>query len=317
MTTIYEIGTGNPLLRRRTEKGWTLDFVFNREDNPWISGSTFYYWGIQDETDERYYADNNLSFSFTEDGRIKWESYRYTGLCDTTSGYTESFYTSTGQTEVLCMGGTSNDFNITITFERYKYYENCDIENEGGWNDLIIGPHSIPYSPIKTGSTANQITTGYTVTNNINDWVSGATITNEYVEELSKKWWKERDKRLGVLKIYLNGNPIYKLKDWMEIIPSRRGSENPIVQIWGGGTTGSNDLHLGETNFTIKNIKYFEEPLSFLGVQNNYKTEIIPNYDIVECNYAPCDELVVYDDRSLLFADGSNFLTNDNNIILY
>jgi hypothetical protein len=51
-------------IRRRTEKGWALDFVFNKENIPWSGGTTFYYWGISGETEQKYYADNNLSFSF-------------------------------------------------------------------------------------------------------------------------------------------------------------------------------------------------------------------------------------------------------------
>lgn len=298
MTTIYEIGTGDPLLRRRTEKGWTLDFVFNRENNPWISGSTFYYWGIEDETNVRYYADNNLSFSFTDDGRVMWEAYRYSGFCHSTSGFTEAYYTSTGRTDILCSGGTSNDFNLTITFERNSYYEGCDLENEGGWKDLI---------------------TGVTVTNPTAT-MTGATQQVTFVEQLNEKWADSRNKRLGTLKIYLNGQRIYKLNNWEEVIPSLRGSDNSIVQIWGGGTTGSNNLHLGETEFLLKNIVYYEIPLNFLEVKNNYVTNIKPDYNIVECN-EPCDTsslgLIGYFDNELLYEDDDKILTEDNNIILY
>ena len=113
-TTIYQIESGDPFIRRRTEKGWTADFVFNRDNINWSTGSTFYYWGISGETNENYFADNNLSFSFTEDGRIMWESYRY--IYDDCSG--ERYVTTSGQTAVLCESGTSSDFNITITFDR-------------------------------------------------------------------------------------------------------------------------------------------------------------------------------------------------------
>ena len=142
----YEIENGDSDIRRRTEKGWTLDFVFDRNDIGWSGGTTFYYWGISGETNQSYYADNNLSFKFTNDGRIKWNSFRYSGNCDSTSGYTESYYISSGQTPVLCSGGTSSDFNVTITFDRYKHYQDCEIENEGGFNDLILGPHAVSYT---------------------------------------------------------------------------------------------------------------------------------------------------------------------------
>ena len=290
-------------VKRRTEKGWTLDFVFNGD----INNSIFYYWGIKDEELDKNYADNNLTFSFTDDKRIKWESYHYSGNCNTVSGYTESYYTSSGMTPTLCENGISSDFNITITFDRYKHYEDCDVENEGGFNDLILGPHSVPYTPTNTGSTANQITTGYTITNDIKDWVTGGTITHDYTEYLNKKWFNERQKRLGRLKIYLNGNPIYKVENFEEVIPSFRESEQPIVQIWGNDSI----------DYTTKAIKYYEEPLDYVHIFHKYITTIKSNYEINECYNVLYEPLVGYFDNSLLLADGSNFLTNNNNIILY
>jgi hypothetical protein len=304
-------------LRRRTEKGWTLDFMFNKENIEWSGGTTFYYWGISGETEVRNYADNNLSFSFTEDGRIKWESYRYSGICDNTTGYSESYYVSSGVTPTLCVNGVSTDFNITITFNRDKHYEDCDVENEGGWNDLILGPHSVTYVPSDTGVTANQITTGYTITNST-DVLTGATPIYEYIEVLNKKWNSERQKRLGTLKIYLNGNVIYKLKNWEEVIPSIRESENSLVQIYGGGTDGYNSLHTGNTEFSMIQVKYFEEPLDFVNVRHYYKTIIKPNFNITEC-FSECeDQLSVFFSNGLLTEDGEYMYTENNkDIILY
>jgi len=304
-------------LRRRTEKGWTLDFVFNKENVEWSGGTTFYYWGISGETEVKNYADNNLSFSFTEDGRIKWESYRYSGVCDTVSGYSESYYVSSGVTPTLCVDGTSTDFNITITFARDKYYENCEVENEGGWNDLILGPHSVTYTPSDSGITSNQITTGYTITNSI-DVLTGATPTYEYVEVLNKKWSSEKQKRLGTLKIYLNGNVIYKLKNWEEVIPSIRESENSLVQVYGGGSDGYQSLHTGNTEFTLIQVKYFEEPLDFVNVRHHYKKTIKPNFNITECFSECTDQLGVFFSNGLLTEDGEYIYTENNkDIILY
>ena len=290
-------------VKRRTEKGWTLDFVMNGD----INNSVFYYWGIRGEFLDKNYADNNLTFSFTDDKRIKWQSYHYSGNCDTVSGYTESYYVSSGMTPTLCENGISSDFNITISFDRYKHYEGCEIENEGGFNDLILGPHSVPYSPTNTGSTANQITTGYTITNEITDWVTGGTITHDYTERLNKKWSDERQKRLGVLKIYLNGNPIYKVDNFEEVIPSFRESEQPIIQTWGSNST----------DYIIKMVRYYEEPLDYVHVYHNYTTTIKPNYEIIDCNQTTFEPLIGYFDNGLLYEDGDNFLTNDNNIVLY
>ncbi len=288
---VFLIGTGQTgntcetIVRRRTEKGWTLDFVLNRDSNPWSGGTTFYYWGISGETNQSYYADNNLSFSFTNDGRVKWESYRYSGICNTVSGYTESFYTSTGQTQPLCLNGVSSDFNVTITFDRYKHYENCDIENEGGHNDLI---------------------TGWTVTNPIES-LSGDTESFTIVETLNKKWSDEKEKRLGILKIYLNGRPIYKIKDWEEIIPSVRSGSNPIIQVWG------NDL----TTYKIKRVKYFEEPLDFVHIHHHYLVSTKPFYSINECQQECDQQILGFYNNPLLYENGDILLTEDNDIVLY
>lgn len=256
-------------VRSRTESGWTLDFVFNRDDVEFSGGTTFYYLGINNETDERLFSDNNLSFSFSDDGRIVWEAYRYSGYCLTNSGYTESFYISSGQTPVLCTDGVSNDFNITITFKRYQYLENCDLTNDGGENDLI---------------------TEINESNPIYDWMTGAT-DNSYVYDLNKKWADEKNLRLGTLRIFLNGNQIYKLENWEEVIPTVRDSENDIIQSWGGGTTGYVDIHTGNTEFNILQVKYFEEPLSPLNVRHHYLTEIKPNFNITECNSSCIDDV--------------------------
>ena len=270
----YTGGTCDFIVRRRTEKGWTLDFVFSGV----TTGSTFYYLGIQNDTTDKNYADNNLTFSFTSDNKINWNAYHYSGYCNPDTGYTETYYTASGQTEPLCTQGISSDFNITIVFDRYKHYFDCDIENQGGFNDLIQGPHAVPYTNTEvTAVTSTQIVSGYTITNNFLDWISGGTITNDYGEYLNKKWAFERDRRLGTLKIYLNGNPIYKVENFEEVIPSPRKSSIPMVQIW-----GDSDL-----KYITKKIQYYEEPLDFVHVRHHYRTEIESNFNIVDC-LIPC-----------------------------
>lgn len=289
------IGGNEVFIRKRTEKGWTLDFVFNRNGYIWDIGSTFYYWGIVNELVPLNFIDNNLSFSFSSDGRLMWEAYRYSGNCDPTTGYTESAYISSGQTPQLCVNGTSNDFNITITFERNYPLYNCDIENRGGSNDLV---------------------TGWTVTN-VYDVITGATEQYAIIETLSKKWEKEQYDRLGTLKIYLNGNPIYKLNNWEEVIPSLRNSTNGIFQIWGGGTTGYVNIHEGTTGFSIKQASYYEYPLKFIEVKNHYINDLKPNYDIIEC-IEKCDDSVLGFNSNFLLTENRRYLlTEDNRIILY
>jgi hypothetical protein len=284
VNTRYTGDTCDFTVRRRTEKGWTLDLVFDRL----VTDTTFYYLGIKDDLANGNYADNNLTFSFTNNNKIKWESYHYSGSCNPDSGYTESYYTITGNTPELCANGIYDDFNITITFDRYTYLYDCEIENEGGFNDLILGPHAVSYTDElwapTTGDTGSffsgsfighstQITTGYTMTTGSLNWITGDT-KYSYVEELNKKWAGEKQKRLGTLRIYHNGKRIYKLENFEEIIPSLRSSENEIVQIF-----GSNGL-----NGVLKQVKYFEEPLDFVHVNHHYLTSIYPNYSIYGCS---------------------------------
>lgn len=293
----YTFNTGDgsdlcsPTIKRRTETGWSLDFIFNRNYLPWSSGGVFYYLGVRGEDDLANYADNNLSFGFTSDGKIKWSAVHYSGVCISGSGYTESYYLATGETPILCSTAPNKDFNITITFERNNYYNGCDIENRGGWNDLIIGPHPIEYTDINVSAvTSTQIASGYLITNSEDVVKSGSTESYTYVEELNKKWADERNNRLGTLKIYLNGRVIYKVNNWEEVIPSTRGTQ-PFVQSWGGGTGLMNNYHAGECCFIMKSLKYYEEYLSFPHVKHNFLTRL-SSYSFDICGDVCVDDLV-------------------------
>jgi hypothetical protein len=296
----FDTGSGSdfcsPIIRRRTEKGWTLDFIFNRESSLWSMGGVFYYLGVRGEDNVENYTDNNLSFQFTSDRRIKWVAHHYSGYCGTDS-YQESFYTASGQTPQLCTIDPTKDFNITIVFDRNSRYENCDIENDGGWNDLI--PEFL-FTPVtNTGTTSTQL------------------VVSNTDEILNKKWADERNRRLGTLKIYLNGRPIYKLKDWEEVIPSQRGVQ-PFIQSWGGGTGLMNNLHNGVSCFNIKSIKYYEEPLDFVHVKYNFLTRL-NMYDFFICG-DDCQDYVYgigteppIQETFFIMSENSEPLTNQSN----
>lgn len=268
--TIYEIDNvysyddGMFDVRSRTEWGWTLDFIFSGYSG--TTGNTFFYLGLLDEFDVPNYIDNNLSFDFTVDGRVRWKKMSYSNPCLT--GHTTIEVTD--KTPVLCPDGISSDFNITIVFERNLKYDGCcEMLNEGGENDLFTGwtlSNPYEYVSVTTGQTEPHIAQHTTI------WT------------INPKWYKERFKRLGTLKIYLNGRVIYKMKNWEEVIPTHRQSINKLVQSWGGGTTGSGGIHNGINPFVIKRIAYYEVPLKFVDVRNNY-LELSSIYDITECRY--------------------------------
>ena len=292
-------------VQRRPENGFTADFVFNRNDLPFSEGGKFFYTGVRDEHDIENYADNNLSFGFTEDGRISWQTIRYSGYCDTVSGYTPIYYVSSGQTPILCTNGVSEDFNITIVFERYYPYSGCSLANEGGWNDLIIN--------------------------------EGVVVDNAYVpdlvEELNDGWLEERWKRLGKLKIYHNGWPIYELPsrminelirsnkidhstDWEEVIYSDRGFQ-PFVQAVGGGVTGCEGIHEGVCCFEIKYAAYFEDIMDFPYIRNRYLTVTKPNFNIIECNDPCADELVSFPISDGIITDDLLYYLYTNDGLFY
>jgi len=279
----------NFLINDRVEKGWTLDLIFDKTNINWSDGKTFYYLGISGETDPSNYLDNNLSFSFSNDGKIIWESYHVSGTC-TNTGYTITNYISSGITSTLNVGDV---FNMTITFERYKELNLCDLSNRGGLNDLI---------------------TGYTVTN-IPDVITGATENIEMVETLNTKWYKSREDRLGILKIYINGKKIYQINDWEEIIPSQRNSTNKLIQKYGGGTINSGNIHSGDTLFNITRIKYFEESLNSVNIYHHYMTT---TKNLIDDITVQCENTITpYSTLGLITENKDILLTENNDIIIY
>jgi hypothetical protein len=296
----YSGGTCEFLIRRRTELGWTIDATINKAGEPWSNGHNLFYFGINSESEPEHYLDNNLSFKFTSGGTIQWISYRYSGYCDTVSGFTETNYISSGQTSQMFEEPllSNNDliFNISITFKRYSEYIDCDIANEGGWNDMI---------------------TGVTV-NNPTDVMTGATESVSYIEVLNEKWWNERNKRLGTLSIYINGKRIYKLENWEEIVPSKRDGEHLIQHVWGGGLFYSGGIHDSlDTSFSFQRFRYYEEPLNPIQINHNYLTSVKPYYNITDVTEPCSDTPIGLTDIGLLTENNENILTEDNNILVY
>ena len=305
----YNIDTGYTIndcefnIRKRTEKGWTIDLVIDKNNKSWEDGNILFYLGTNYAEEEAHYLDNNLSFSITDDGKLQWAAYRYSGYCDTVSGYTETKYISTGQTQQLfdepCYSDNNLIFNLSITFERNYEYTDCELTNEGGLNDLITGVTIL--NPIET--------------------MTGATEDVSYIEVLNEKWWNERNKRLGKLSIFLNGKRIYKLENWEEVIPSQRNGGYGIIQRWGGSVIGLGIHPIVNTLFTLPKFRYYEQPLNPIEIYHNYKTTIEPYYNITNtcgiCVPNVGDNLIGYTDVGLLTENEENLLTEDNNILLY
>jgi hypothetical protein len=291
-----ETGSTISTMHPRPEIGWSMDFVFNKSGHTWSDGSVFYYVGVRGEDNPALYADNNLSFQFTPDGKIKWVAIRYSGdtsNCD--SGYTRTYYTSSGETPTLFIGDDTNDFYVTIVFKRYKELFDCDLLNEGGINDLISG----------------------TTVLNPTDVITGATPIYDYTQVLNPKWDKERSSRLGTLKIYLNGRLLYKVENWEEIIPRNGGSIQPYIESWGGGTGLMNNVHNGICCFDIKLFRSFRQTLDFMYVKYIFNV-LSSQYNFYIYGQDNCvDNLIGLTTQGLLMEDGQNLLSENNELMLY
>ena len=282
--------TCNFKFENRYNEGWSFNIVFDKTNHNWSDGKVFFYSGIKNELDEVNFVDNNLSFSFTTDGRIIWKSIHYSGGC-VNNTFTKIPILFSGQTNPL---NVENIFDITITFKRNYTLYGCDLLNYGGVNDLI---------------------SGYTITN-INNVLTGATIDVDYVQTITNNWILERNNRLGQLKIYVNGKLFYLKTNWEEIIPTKRTSNNDIYNIFGGGTNNSGNIHSGNTLFNILRIKYWSTYLNYIDIYKQFYNNnllYLSNNNTLNC----INEITGFFDNQILLGDYSSLQTNDNNLITY
>ena len=94
---------------------------------------------------------------------------------------------------------------IDVVFERYQYLQNCDLLNEGGLGDI----RSLKYTAETVGATVNVIQPPITHCNN--------TEKEQSYIELNRKWLRQKEDRLGYLKIYINGYLFMIIEDFEEI----------------------------------------------------------------------------------------------------
>jgi hypothetical protein len=167
-----------------------------------------------------------------------------TGSCEVTGVTYESGYTvneicsSRGIYDVCAYPVSLSDRTkerwvmIDVVFERYQYLQNCDLLNEGGLGDI----RSLKYTAETVGATVNVIQPPITHCNN--------TEKEQSYIELNRKWLRQREDRLGYLKIYINGYLFMIIEDFEEIIPRELDTQKekqigvPFNISWGGGTQG-------------------------------------------------------------------------------
>jgi hypothetical protein len=182
--------------------------------------------------------------------KINIRTITITGACQTTAdcetheyyltGYTiNNIYSDIGIYD-FCSGSTNQtDFlntekwlQVDVVFKRYTFYEGCDLLYEGGIGEMS----SLIYPATERGDTLSLIQPPYTHDQEKEYPVQRVVMNRDFIDS--------KDKRLGSLKIYLNGYLFMIVENFEEIIPRPLNTEKEkqigvsYSMSWGGGTQG-------------------------------------------------------------------------------
>jgi len=171
-----------------------------------------------------------------------------TGSCGTTgltysSGYCineicsiRGIYDDCGYDSVLCYTANTEErwVMFSAVFERYETLESkCDLINWGGLGDI----REMLYPSAINGAAYNLIMPPQT-------HEGGVKEQKKNITELNRKWLREKDRRMGLLKLYVNGYLFMVIEDFEEVIPRELNTQKekqlgiPFNISWGGGTQG-------------------------------------------------------------------------------
>jgi len=227
------------------------------------------------ETDPLYDSMSNaISFKLCGDPKnpsIGVKVLRFTGDCVTTgscsteeityqTGYTINEYCTEKRIYDYCYGlnpefiDTERWFMINVVWERYSTMDECDLWYRGGLSSIT----KYEYLESLVGNTTSLIGPQYTK--------SGST-PPEMIEivELNEKWLREKQYRMGRLKIYVNGKLFDIIEDFEEIIPRGLNTEKekqlgvPFNISWGGGSQGLIE-NLTFSSTTLPYGPYIQDP---------------------------------------------------------
>jgi hypothetical protein len=182
--------------------------------------------------------------------KINIRTITITGACQTTAdcetheyyltGYTiNNIYSDIGIYD-FCSGSTNQtDFlntekwlQVDVVFKRYTFYEGCDLLYEGGIREMS----SLIYPATERGDTLSLIQPPYTHDQEKEYPVQRVVMNRDFIDS--------KDKRLGSLKVYLNGYLFMIVENFEEIIPRPLNTEKEkqigvsYSMSWGGGTQG-------------------------------------------------------------------------------
>jgi hypothetical protein len=217
---------------------------------------------------------NNISFKLCGDPKnpsIGVRVLRFTGNCETNgicdnektflTGYTIEEYCSppiyqTCAKENPSWLNSEHWFQVNVVWSRYTNFDNCDLKYFGGLDDIT----KIEYLDSLANNAVNLIKPPLTHTNDFGETIEIIT--------LNDKWLDGKKHRLGRLRIFVNGKPIYTLENFEEVIPRGLNTDKekqlgvPFNISWGGGTQG---LHENLTFSSCSGITggYIQDPECF------------------------------------------------------
>jgi hypothetical protein len=195
---------------------------------------------------------------------------RFTGDCTTTgtcitgqtfvTGYTIQEYCSPPiyprcEKENPAWLNLEHWFQVDVVWRRYTNYDFCDLKYFGGLADIT----ETKYLESLANNTVALIAPPYT------KGEDGETIE---IIQLNDKWLLDKKDRLGRLKIYVNGKPIYTLENFEEVIPRALNTDKerqlavPFNISWGGGTQGLHE-NLTFSSCSALTSNYIQDPECF------------------------------------------------------
>jgi hypothetical protein len=222
-----------------------------------------------------------------------------TGTKTYTSGCTVQEYCTPKGIHYFCENTDYIKFEhwvqVDVVFERYRAMDECHLYWYGGLGDIT--------NFVYTASTYNQsvtliqppythyYTTTYTSTTTTYNVTTIETPYGREVVELNDKWLKEKDYRLGRLKIYVNGRKFHTFENFEEVIPRALNVERekqigvPFNISWGGGTQGLREnltfiecpISGDVTTTTTIDYSTTTTTSSYLGYQYQQDPELFPD----------------------------------------
>ncbi len=204
--------------------------------------------------------------------KINIRTITITGACQTTADCVNNEYYLTGYTVNniysdisiydFCSGSTNQtDFlntekwlQVDLTFKRYNFYEGCDLLYEGGIGEMS----SLVYPATERNDTLSLIQPPFTHDEDVEYPVQRVVMNRDFIDS--------KEKRLGTLKVFLNGYLFMVVENFEEIIPRPLDTEKEkqigvsYTMSWGGGTQG---LRENLTFITCTGTTYQQDPELF------------------------------------------------------